>query len=139
MNNKPADYERGIKRARAFMAFLSAALVLIGQTMLFTTPAKQETGIPVPFWLSMVGILLFAASLSVKPPKFLAVYFDRLSLDGVTPWVLAAVTLSVLATLSMILFQGVPDQLRPCHHVVVFQYRLLCRCVSKGKPSQHPF
>ena len=107
MNNTPADYERGIKRARAFMAFLSAALVLIGQTMLFTTPAKQETGIPVPFWLSLAGMLFFAASLAIKPPKFLAVYFDRLSLDGAAPWVLAAVTLSLLATLSMILFQRV--------------------------------
>ena len=107
MDRDRTDGERGVKRLRGAIAIIALSMILIGQTMLFTEPIKQDIGIPASFWLSLAGIFILVIGLALRPPKFLVTFFDRLPLDGAVPWVLAAVLLSALAAFSMVQFQKV--------------------------------
>ena len=107
MDREKTDTERGVKRLRGATALIGLSMVLIGQTMIFTEPYKQDTGIPASLWLSLAGIIILVIGLALRPPKFLVTFFDHLPLDGAAPWVIAAILLSSLAAFSMVEFQKV--------------------------------
>ncbi|HTX92723.1 MAG TPA: glycosyltransferase family 39 protein [Anaerolineales bacterium] len=94
-----------VRKARGAFALLTVSLVAIGQVILYTTPINDKIIVPASLWICLAGVLLFIASLAIKPPRFIKSLFERLSLTGASPWVAGAIILSILAALSMVLFR----------------------------------
>ena len=98
-----------ISRARGTFALLAVLMVTVGQMMLYTTPTRQDTGIPGSMWLSLAGVALFALSLTVPVPGFLQRFFGRLALSVQSGWILAAAAFSILTAVSMAWFARIPN------------------------------
>lgn len=94
-----------ISRVRGSFAMLAVLMVIIGQTILYTTPVRQDTGIPTYMWLSLAGVVLFVFSLTLPVPVFLQKFFASLPLNGQIGWIIAAVALSILTAISMTWFR----------------------------------
>jgi 4-amino-4-deoxy-L-arabinose transferase-like glycosyltransferase len=107
MKSKKTDPNVTVNRIRGTFALLTVFLVIIGQTILYTSPARQETGMPVSLWLCIAGVILFIGSLAFRPPHFLQLIFSKVQFTESTPWVVVAIMLSLLATVSTVLFQKV--------------------------------
>jgi hypothetical protein len=107
MKKELSDATPEVKRVRAFFAFLAILLVIIGQTILYTSTVRQETGIPLPFWLCIAGVILFIGSLVFQPPHLLQVAFAKIPLTRSACGVAAAFVLSALATGSVFLFEKI--------------------------------
>jgi 4-amino-4-deoxy-L-arabinose transferase-like glycosyltransferase len=107
MKSKKTDPNVTVNRIRGTFALLTVFLVIIGQTILYTSPVRQETGMPVFLWLCIAGVILFIGSLAFRPPHFLQLIFSKVQFTGSTPWVVVAIMLSLLATVSTVLFQKV--------------------------------
>ncbi|HEY9153387.1 MAG TPA: glycosyltransferase family 39 protein [Anaerolineales bacterium] len=94
-----------INRARVSFALLAVLMVVIGQTILYATPVRQDTGIPPFMWLSLAGVVLFILSLTLPIPGFLQKLFSHLPLNGQIGWIISAIVLSILAAISMTWFR----------------------------------
>jgi hypothetical protein len=105
MHNTQPETETTTKQIRGFFAVLSIVLIIVGQTILYTSTIRQDTGIPPAFWLCIVGVILFMAGLVFRPPHFLQVLFGKMSLSGTAAWIAASVVLSLVAAVSMLLFE----------------------------------
>ncbi|MGC1378893.1 MAG: glycosyltransferase family 39 protein, partial [Anaerolineales bacterium] len=113
------DDDVSVKRIRSLLSFLSILLVMVSQIILYTSPVREDIGMPlsstidpvsmqinITIALLIVGVLLFVFSQGYQPPRFLRAWFDRApSIPGVVPWVLASLALSLVAVLSMLLFE----------------------------------
>ena len=94
-----------IARARGIFALLAVLMVIVGQTILYTSPTQQNTGIPTYMWLSLAGVVLFVLSLSLPVPLFLQKIFANLPFGSQIGWLIAAIALSALATISLAWFE----------------------------------
>jgi hypothetical protein len=112
------DDDVSVKRIRGLFSFLSIFLVMIGQLILYTSPVREDIGMPpsshidpiamqinITIALIIIGVLLFILSQGYQPPRFLRAWFDRAQVPDVIPWVLASLALSLLAVTAMLLFE----------------------------------
>ena len=86
------------------VAFLAIFLVLIGQFVIFALPSSDNVVIPPYFWLCALGVILFLLSQLIRPARFVQMLAARMPPET-TVWIIAAVILSLLATVSMVLFE----------------------------------
>jgi len=98
-----------INRVRGVFALLSVLIVVLGQTILYTTSTRQDTGIPTYMWLSLAGVVLFVFSLTLPVPGFLQKFFAQLRLEGQVGWIIAAAALSIMAAISTAWFGQVSN------------------------------
>ena len=98
-----------INRVRGVFALLAALIVVLGQTILYTAPTRQDTGIPIYMWLSMAGVVLFVLSLTLPVPILLQKAFAKLWLQGQLGWIAAATVFSILTVITMAWFGHVSN------------------------------
>ena len=105
METTQSEIDLTVKRIRSFFALLTVFLVIIGQTFLYTSTTIQEIGIPASLWVCIAGVALFIGSMAFKPPRFLQALFARITVTRSAVLAAVAAALSMLATLSMVLFE----------------------------------
>ncbi len=105
MDRKKSKQDPNVDRIRGFFALLTALLVMIGQVILYTTTVSPDVVMPVSLWLCIAGVILFILNMAIRPPRFLQVLFSKLPFTWMVSWVTAAVILSLLATLSSVLYE----------------------------------
>jgi len=105
------------RKVRRLFAVLALLLVMTGQTILFTSPVREEIGFldtfenPDFLWINaavvllIAGVIVFVLSHIFEPPTFLTRLVDRFPLPGATTWIVAAIILSVFAAASMVAFE----------------------------------
>jgi 4-amino-4-deoxy-L-arabinose transferase-like glycosyltransferase len=103
------EAERIVRQVRGFIALVGGFLVIIGQMVLYTTPKRQDTGIPDFLWMSLVGVALIVLSLAFRPPRLFLKLFANLPMNGRFAWIATAAGLSVLATASLGRFAKMAD------------------------------
>lgn len=92
---------RNVQRVFTFIAIL---MLMIGQILVYTTPVQKDVIFPWALWISIAGILLFILSHLYRPSRFVQNFFARFQFSQTTFWITSAFILSLLAVLTMILF-----------------------------------
>ncbi len=115
---QPVDGKASTRKVRRLFATLALLLVMAGQTILFTSPVRENIGMldtfTNPDFLSIntavvllfAGILVFVLSQIFEPPAFLKALVDRFKLPGAATWIVAAIILSLFAVVSMVMFEN---------------------------------
>ncbi|HUI88600.1 MAG TPA: glycosyltransferase family 39 protein [Anaerolineales bacterium] len=98
-----------VHKVRGAFAFLSVLLVIVSQTILYTAPTRQDTGVPNLMWLSLAGVVLFVLSVSLPIPGFLQTLFNHLPWNDSAGWITAAIALSALTAISTVWFGKMAD------------------------------
>jgi hypothetical protein len=106
MKKKQNENESIIRTIHGFFAMLSFLIVMVGETILYTSTTHPEIILPTSLWICLVGVILFLASLLIRPPRFLQTLFLRLRIAESVFWILAAFALSLLTTYAMVLFRN---------------------------------
>lgn len=102
MNDQKTDARPELKVHR-LIAFIAIFLVLIGQFVFLALP--QQVGVVPPFfWVCVAGVILFLLSQLIRPSRFVQALAERIPSETAI-WITAALILSVLAAVSMLLFQ----------------------------------
>ncbi len=104
MNNQEHPGGQDVIKARRFFAFLGLIFVGLGQIYLFAFPAHDKTVLPPYSWLSIIGVIILISSQMFRPARFVQVIFSKLPVSGSLTWILAAITLSGLATWGTFIF-----------------------------------
>jgi hypothetical protein len=105
MSDQQLETNPGGNKLRAFIAFFALALLAVGQVYLYVSPLDDTVVIPPPFWFCIAGVLLFVASYAYRPSPRVQGWVGRINGSTALPWILAALALSGLTTLTMIAFQ----------------------------------
>lgn len=115
---QPADGNASTRKVRRLFAVLALLLVMIGQTILFTSPVREDIGTSESFtspdflWINtavvllLAGILVFTLSQAFEPPGFLKSFVNRFQLPEAATWIVGAVILSIFAAASMVMFEN---------------------------------
>ena len=102
MRKSDPDYANRI--IHGILAVLSVVLVLLGLILLYASPINWEIVMPPPLWISVAGVILFVASNFIRPGPKISGWLGSFSVSRATSWIVAAVILSVLATVTMVAF-----------------------------------
>lgn len=103
---KPQDprTDATVGRGRRVIETLGILLVVIGQTLTFANAFQPPDIVPAGVWISLVGVAIFVGARWIKPA--LARHAAAAPLPSETgTWIAAAVILSGLALLAMIVFE----------------------------------
>ncbi len=103
MDNKPA--QENTHYLRQIIAVFGILLVLIGQIFLYVTPVTEDA-IPSTVWLSIAGVVIFMVSFLIKTSPGTKNWAGQFSFGKTSSWVIAAVILSIVTTIAMLLFQN---------------------------------
>ena len=93
------------KKGQRFWACIAVLIILVGQIFVYTTPVDLNQVYPSPIWITLVGIALFVLSQFYRSPVWEEVLFARLDISRSVFWVAGALILSLLAVLTMLLFE----------------------------------
>ena len=93
-----------VLKIRRVVAILGILLIVVGQFLVYTIPAKGDQLPPVKVYLSLVGLVVFLSSFFIPVRPSLQARVGRISISQPALWILAAVTLSAMTVLSMLLF-----------------------------------
>lgn len=124
-NSKSQIETEDIKKSRRIFSVLAILLVVIAQIQLSTATVLEDIGKPVlctlnPFSCSfdsvsagiytiilllLAGIVLFVLGQKNSPPDFLGNLSERFQITGARSWVIASLVLSLLAVMTMQLFE----------------------------------
>lgn len=98
------NIDSATKKLRGWWAALSIFLVLVGLILLYAAPVQAEIIMPLSLWLSVAGAVLFIFSNFVRAGRRIHGWMDRLPAGRTFFWIIAAILLSILATVSMVAF-----------------------------------
>lgn len=93
------------KAVQRLFAFVAILIVLVGQIFVYTTPVDNNALYPQPIWITIIGVSLFILSQVIRPPSFVRAFFASMEISRSMAWVAGAIVLSLLATLTMVLFE----------------------------------
>jgi 4-amino-4-deoxy-L-arabinose transferase-like glycosyltransferase len=95
----------GTKKLRGILAALSIFLVLMGLILLYAAPVQSDLIImPPSLWLSAAGAVLFVVSNFVRAGRSARGWWERVPFVGAAGWLIAAIMLSIITTISMVAF-----------------------------------
>jgi hypothetical protein len=100
--NQKADQN---KKANRIFSFLGIFIVFLAQVFAYATPPYIGNDLPTAFLGTLLGMLIIIFAEFYRPPLALQKAIARLELSKPTPWVIVAIIFSLLAVLSMQLFQ----------------------------------
>jgi 4-amino-4-deoxy-L-arabinose transferase-like glycosyltransferase len=98
------NIDSATKKLRGWWAALSIFLVLVGLILLYAAPVQTEIIMPLPLWLSVAGAVLFISSNFIRAGRRIRGWMDRLPAGKTFFWIIAAILISILATVSMVAF-----------------------------------
>lgn len=136
MKLKRAEAERAERRGRGAFAVLGVLLVILGQTILYTTVTKSPTGLPSAMILSLVGAVLFVLSLLLPLPEFMKAAFVHLPVDGPAGWISVAIVLSLLAVISQSWFGHIAN-LNYLPVLTLWLGSAACLVAAFARPDRH--
>ena len=93
-----------VLKIRRVIAILGILLIVVSQILVYTIPAKGDQLPPAKVYLSLVGLVIFLSSFFIPVRPSLQARVGRISIPQPALWILAAVTLSAITVLSMLLF-----------------------------------
>jgi hypothetical protein len=97
---------QNVEKARRLLILLSFFLVLLGQTMLYALPVQNQVVIPVPIYISLIGVIIFIVSRMVRPSRIVDCLFSKLPYNKSIAWIAAAICLSILSVVAMSVLQN---------------------------------
>ena len=89
-----------IGRIQRFIAFLGILFILVSQFLIFSQPVDHTLVFPPYTWLAIVGVLVLALGLFIRPTAFFQRISDWFVFQERTFWVLAAFLMSALVTMA---------------------------------------
>ena len=97
------------KTIQRILISIAILTVLIGQIFVYTVPVDSVNVIPPTFWVDIAGIALLIFSQIYRPPSFLETFSSRWKISKSTlkstVWIPSSLIFSVLAVLTMLLFE----------------------------------
>jgi hypothetical protein len=99
-NEQDTDVRKGV------LAFIAILCITVSQILLFVLPQDDAATAMSFFWLSIAGVVLFLWSQFSRPSRSERIVFSRIRLPASAWRVLAGLAFSVLATVSMVLFEN---------------------------------
>jgi 4-amino-4-deoxy-L-arabinose transferase-like glycosyltransferase len=106
MSNQKTEVSGDVTNVQRFVAFLGFLLLLISQFLAFSAPFDSEIVFPPYAWLIVLGLVLFISSYFIRPTPFWQKISARFNLPRRVFWILAGVSLSVLAAMATSLFSN---------------------------------
>ena len=104
MNEQKYD-ETINKNMRGIFTFVAILLIMIGQIFVYTTQVQDDVLFPPAIWISVAGIALFIVTYLYRPSQSVQNLFARFRFHPTVLWIVASLVLSLLAVLTMILFE----------------------------------
>ena len=96
--------DSGTRKVRGLLAVLGLFLVLLGLILIYASPVSWDVVMPRSLWISVIGVCLFVFANFYRPGRRMRSLFARVSFRGAWPWVLAAAALSIVATVTTVVF-----------------------------------
>jgi hypothetical protein len=93
------------KKMRGIFTFVAILLIMIGQIFVYTSPVQEDVLFPPAIWISVAGIVLFIVTYLYRPTQSVQNLFARFQFSRTALWITTALVLSLLAVLTMILFE----------------------------------
>jgi hypothetical protein len=105
MNEQQPTNNTESNKAQQLFTFVAILVVMVGQILVYTTPVNPDALFPPSIWITVAGVALFIWSRVDQPPQRVEAFFARIQFSRTTLWVTLSLILSLLAVLTMVLFE----------------------------------